>query len=234
MKKVIVERPRAGGGPTRRHNRDEQRVKNDLEAAPLKEPLRSKRERTKSFNEHLAPLRRYLLKNVGRPWNKVRSEVLRGLGGGRGALQNHVLTHLKQYVVENAIFVEGVPHIASYGGGLRPLASVYSSQALYACPKTGLLKIAEVPKQKKPERFEVRRLSEFKLAMHFRGCWYEVVTKYFTSVLAERDAYFERAISESEGRQMWGDYKGRAQRAVRLRPLRRGEIRMLPFDATIG
>jgi hypothetical protein len=40
---------------------------------------RYKEHAQKALNENLAPLRRYLLKQIGRPWNKVFSEICQNL-----------------------------------------------------------------------------------------------------------------------------------------------------------
>ena len=78
MDKVIVERPRHGGGVRfpRGSQRGFRRV--DVEEVPRREGMKRPWLRTsspKGLNENLAPLRRYLLSNVGRPWDKVFSEM---------------------------------------------------------------------------------------------------------------------------------------------------------------
>src|SRR5258708_38763728 len=47
----------------------------------------------KHLNENLAPLRRYLMAQVGRPWDKVYGEI-RGTIDTRSAIGLHVLQHL--------------------------------------------------------------------------------------------------------------------------------------------
>ena len=95
MSKVIVERPRWGSWL--RSTKFAARVSpqgdvEDLDVAPpSREPDR------KSLNENLAPLKRYLDKQVGRPWNKVYSEIRANLDT-RKATQLHILQHLRDYV----------------------------------------------------------------------------------------------------------------------------------------
>ncbi len=95
MFKIIVERPRffPPGGSTRG------RTPRSLEEAPGKQGIRRRhKERTsKQLNDNLAPLRRYLLKQVGRPWNKVFSEICRDLRVD-SAVQRHLRVHLDDYV----------------------------------------------------------------------------------------------------------------------------------------
>ena len=68
MAQVIVERPRLRGGSTRKGRTT------DWDAMPSREGMRRPhvlRGDPKSLNENLSPLRRYLERQVGRPWDKV-------------------------------------------------------------------------------------------------------------------------------------------------------------------
>src|ERR1700760_2116860 len=89
MFKVIVERPRGGGGWATK-----QRIvwNDDRTKVPMN------RNRSKSLNENLAPLRRFLRRSVGRPWNAVFSEICEGLSV-RNPVQKHVRDHLKDLVL---------------------------------------------------------------------------------------------------------------------------------------
>ena len=51
----------------------------------------------KVLNENLAPLRRYLEAQVGRPWDKVYSEIAANLRVSN-TVQQHVRDHLKDFV----------------------------------------------------------------------------------------------------------------------------------------
>ena len=95
MFKIIVERPRryGPGGWTRG------RPHRDVENAPSHEGIRrrySDYER-KELNENLAPLRRYLVRQVGRPWNKVFGEICQHLRNDN-TVQEHVRLHLDDFV----------------------------------------------------------------------------------------------------------------------------------------
>lgn len=94
MSKVIVERPRHKpwkAKPLRAM---------PLEETPRKQGLRRARKELgqfKTLNENLAPLRRYLDKQVGRPWDKVYSEICANLRADN-TVQQHVRDHLKDFV----------------------------------------------------------------------------------------------------------------------------------------
>ena len=63
----------------------------------------------KEFGEFFPPLIGYLQKNVGRPWDKVFSDLAKSLNGG-GAVINHVYVHLRQFVERNPKWIGGWPH----------------------------------------------------------------------------------------------------------------------------
>lgn len=70
MARVIVERPRIIPRSCRKGRFP------DLENLPACEGMRrAHRGERKHLNENLAPLRRYLTSQVGRPWAKVYSEI---------------------------------------------------------------------------------------------------------------------------------------------------------------
>jgi hypothetical protein len=133
MSKVIVERPRTGGS-YRRKGRTE--VVRDDDGAPLRVRVASKPRRTKSLNENLAPLRRFLESNAGRPWNKVRSEISAHLKP-TSTVQQHVIDHLGDLVALDAELIDGELSVRRRFGRAVPLAT--SGYRLYVHPKTGLL-----------------------------------------------------------------------------------------------
>ncbi|MGP1667627.1 MAG: hypothetical protein ACTS5I_17350 [Rhodanobacter sp.] len=99
MTKVIVERPRLGHKDSYRPLRAER--KRDLsEDAPTRESM-TKPHRMhyegKQLNENLNPLRRFLRAQVGRPWDKVYSEINEHVKV-TSAVQAHVRQHIKDFI----------------------------------------------------------------------------------------------------------------------------------------
>lgn len=95
MFKVIVERPRLVEDTARKG-----RIPADAVALPSRLGLRRAAQEAggyKMLNENLAPLRRYLGKQVGRPWNTVYSEICAHLKPG-STVQQHVRDHIKDFV----------------------------------------------------------------------------------------------------------------------------------------
>jgi len=94
MAKIVVERPRKIDSVKRRG-----RALSD-DVMPKSIGLRRHVQEAGGFkmlNENLAPLRRYLERQVGRPWNKVFSEIAASLKA-TSTVQQHVRDHIKDFV----------------------------------------------------------------------------------------------------------------------------------------
>ena len=90
MAKVIVERPRIGSRNSsddpKGYGRKRYGKHKDLEDMPSKESMSRGRKYgydCKQLNEHLRPLYRFLDKQIGRPWDKVFSEICERITCGR-------------------------------------------------------------------------------------------------------------------------------------------------------
>lgn len=129
MSRVIVERPRLGGDRGRKG-----RVV-PLEDLPKQEGIRRRHVlsgEVKRLNENLAPLRRYLEQQVGRPWGKIYSEIACHLRADN-TVQQHVRDHLANFVAITPRRLSG--RFSLLGGETR-----LWYQPLYVDPKDGLLK----------------------------------------------------------------------------------------------
>ena len=160
MEKLLCERPRVGGGHAnagRRAKVNKAKIRRDDEGfdchAPTQETMKAQWKRgsseTKSLNENLAPLFRFLHSQVGRPWDKVYSDIKAHVRFDK-ATQYHILQHLWGYVELNPIMVDGKPHTYGYNG-LSPLGRFGIFDSLYVCPKSGLLKATPNRPKKKAD-----------------------------------------------------------------------------------
>ena len=177
MSRVIVERPRLGGGRARKGRAGR------LEDLPRHEGMRRPYMRSgdwKMLNENLAPLRRYLEQQVGRPWDKVYSEIARHLRVDN-AVQQHVRDHLSDFVAMKPRRVSRAFYIA---GGSREHRDRLWYQPLYVDPKDGLLKRTDRLPEAKALRAARRRkpapafdriaLAPDRELRRIDGLWYEV------------------------------------------------------------
>jgi hypothetical protein len=143
MDKVLIDRPRFGRS-LRKMNR--MRAKQMAGNAPSKQGVRRQRwennTKTKDFNDHLGPLRRYLAKQVGRPWNKVYSDISERIKPGH-MMQEHLLEHVWGYVARPQIQRDGawlwVRGDSGSPFGVWTGGKPHDGQ-LYIHPKDGLLK----------------------------------------------------------------------------------------------
>lgn len=129
MSKVIVERPRRGGGRDRKGC-----SARDFDDIPSKQSMKRGHTDLKELNENLAPLKRYLHKNVGRPWNKVFSEICENICVDN-AVQKHIRGHVFGYV-HRYVVTEGKRILVQRFLGEYELWN----GDLYVCPKSGILK----------------------------------------------------------------------------------------------
>jgi hypothetical protein len=220
MAKVIVERPRLKGWAWKKPKGYARQLRRyDQDGPPRREGIKQRWNRTKALNEHLGPLRRYLDKQVGRPWNKVYSEICAHIDRN-SAVQDHVRDHVDQYVATHVILIDGVPcdgghRYGSYGLPLHQLRY----RPWYVCPRTGLLR-----RVKRVSRKRQCRPREESLPPYFRvgadlqcrfldGAWHLVTLKPLPAPdcnrqhCRERDILLDRPaseITEEEARKRYG------------------------------
>lgn len=95
--------------------------------------------RRPQFSENLAPLRRYLDAQVGRPWDLVYSEIRQRIDTGN-AVQYHILQHLyDRLAVQVREDADGsLWHTGRWGRPTR--LGVRWGPKLYVCPRSGILR----------------------------------------------------------------------------------------------
>jgi hypothetical protein len=132
MYKVIVERPRRG----KEGDAFATRLRNDFDGSTRLGMRAGYGYR--SLNENLAPLRRYLHAQIGRPWNKVFSEICAVIDR-RNTVQQHIHQHIRDFIAIDVDVREGrLVDLAARWGLLRSDSGV--SQELYVDPRTGLIR----------------------------------------------------------------------------------------------
>jgi hypothetical protein len=215
MDKVVVERPRWGRGHATAAKRSHRRTSTLLgEDAPAKESMRPYRER-KHFSDHLGPLRRFLSSNVGRPWDKVFSEISARITPS-STVQRHILGHLFSYVEVDVVdVIRGVPYAHGWRG-LAPVTSYHGRDQFFVHPKSGLLLPAPLrerrAKLERDER-EVHVVADVVYAK-FAGLW-------FRPELADkpRDLFYFDVIGREVVRGRYARSKGRQLGKRELRAL---------------
>lgn len=135
MSKVIVERPRLGGGKSRKGRE----IDPDLQVSHegMRKPyVRNYTE--KSLNENLAPLRRFLFSQVGKRWDDVYSDVAKNLRTDN-TVQQHVRDHLEDFVAVRTSLKDGKIMVSSKYGWYDYIGD--TRKLLYVDPDDGILKI---------------------------------------------------------------------------------------------
>jgi len=132
MYKVIVERPRRG----KDGDAAAARRRNDFDG-PMRLGMRAGYG-YRSLNENLAPLRRYLRAQLGRPWNKVFSEICAGIDR-RNTVQQHIHQHIRDFIAIEVGVRNG--RLVDLAGGWGFLRADGISQELYVDPRSGLIRL---------------------------------------------------------------------------------------------
>ena len=134
MHRVLVTRPRLGA-QVRRKGRTH-RFEDMPPHVGMKRTHAFAKADMKVLNEHLQPLRRYLHAQVGRPWDKVWSEIAAGLRV-TSAVQQHVRDHVFDFVAKDVSLRGREVWVHEYGRE-RPLRD--SIRELWVDPRTGILR----------------------------------------------------------------------------------------------
>jgi hypothetical protein len=133
MYKVIVERPRRA----KEGDAAAARLRRDLDG-PMRLGMRAGYG-YRSLNENLAPLRRYLHAQLGRPWNKVFSEICAGIDR-RNTVQQHIHQHIRDFIAIDVKVHEG--RLVDLADRWRFRPSEFGvSQELYVDPCSGLIRL---------------------------------------------------------------------------------------------
>jgi hypothetical protein len=138
MAKVIVERPRYGGQKNRKGRRQ------NFDELPVKEGISRGISDRKDLNENLAPLRRFLASQVGRPWDKVYAEICANLKP-TNTVQQHVRAHLADFVARKLRVNE--VGVLEHHGWRGPDTQWH--QPFYVDPRDGVLKQTVSEKERK-------------------------------------------------------------------------------------
>lgn len=179
MSRKVIERPRFKPHGTKDAIRKTRR-RTDYENMPHGESLRRPHRANytdKKLSDNLAPLLRYLDKQIGRPWDKVQSEMLERLDT-RDPIQHHIFEHVDSHI---AIKCQRVPLEESatglvyhYAFGRSKRRWTVDKGQLFVCPETGIIKRAKalrcevaVAKEK-----TLQHIDEDHCAFKLRGIWF--------------------------------------------------------------
>jgi hypothetical protein len=243
MAKVIVERPRKKGRSWHKPKGYLRRLRRYGEdGPPAREGIQACWQgRTKYLNEHLGPLRRYLDKQVGRPWDKVFSEICAHINRSN-AVQDHVRDHVEDYVTTRVLLIDGVP--CNGAGGLsygQPLHR-FRYRPWYVCPRTGLLRLVKVTGRKRrgrprpegpPPYVAVTKTLQCRL---LDGAWHLVTLRplpkllYFRERCQDVDILLKAPVARLTPEEARRHY-GAEVYAVAVRRLARRELRQYPIPA---
>ena len=182
MSKVVIERPRSGHSlPSVKTGRTIHRYdeNDEYEDLPKREKYSMNRQakgiNSKGFSDFLNPLERFFRSNVGRPWDKVHSEMCEHLDF-RSTMMQHVFQHVERMVEQHChIGDDGKVYPNTHWRANEPVTG------LYVHPRTRLLcwkesgYITERRKIRKAKAKEVLTRIAISGNQHYlkcKGIWY--------------------------------------------------------------
>ena len=129
MANVVTERPRRGHrNPSKKWGRRLRKNEYDAEDhGPSRAPIARHHQygwNAKEFSDLLGPLRRYLRKQVGRPWDKVWSEITRNLDS-RSLSGQHIFDHIGWEVEQHVWLSSGGSLYHNRWSGVLPVSGLY-------------------------------------------------------------------------------------------------------------
>jgi hypothetical protein len=223
MAKLLVERPRRGG--LRALAAKKVQLKEDDDGAIQQEAMRKRWRERKEFNEYFAPLKRYIQSQVGRPWNKVYSEICQRINRS-SAIQIHILQHLEDFVQE---------HVFKVGDDFYSLRTRYRvwDRYFYVDPDSGLL--CQVPTEFGKKAFpnnscirwknnDPRTMTQYHRA---KGVWYEVGIMPVPGNVSVEPCYDHLHKCMVDSQEQYRDIYGGLYYAASKRQLNSKEIKRL-------
>lgn len=192
MSRVVIERERSGSWMSYHLVREHDIAHRDLDRLallPHEEGMRAPHKKAgdyKMFSDVLGPLHGFLIKSVGRPWNKVHAEICEQISAS-STTQIHVLSHIDQFVeIHTTLGPDGKTYpkpASNWRHRYRLKGNAFEDGwdgQLYVHPITGILRRA--PERAKPWRGKkplqektFRRIAPERELHQVNGIWYWAV-----------------------------------------------------------
>jgi hypothetical protein len=223
MAQVVIERPRYHSSGRYHAVRPQDIAHRDLERLadlPRAEGMRRPHTNSKNLSDLLGPLRKFLVRQVGRPWNKVHSEICERISPN-STVQLHILSHLDD-LIETKVGVDAEGRLLR---STRRWRSAYMylhdwPGLLYVHPRTGIIRRvpeARAPWKRRPQapELEVKTVGPERELWRRDGVWYWAVfatapavsdapgaVDYFTGRLAPLGARYRVAKRQASRRDL--------------------------------
>jgi hypothetical protein len=210
MFKVIVERPRGRGWK-------DSAVRNRRRQFDYDSPSHARMREGVSgpyLNENLNPLRRYLLAQVNRPWNKVWSEIAANIDR-RSTVQEHIYSHVDDFIAIKVEWHDGA--LSDMRRRYTPRDGFDLRQPLYVDPRTGIIRRnkeyerwrrdyrARLASEREERESRQRYVGDGRWHLKIDREWYEVELRPLPQSTAVFDIILKQRVSRDSD-------AGRAQR----------------------
>jgi hypothetical protein len=199
MAQLLVEHPRHNAGELYREHR--RKANRDPEEAPTKQGMRRPYKERKEFGEYFPPIMGCLRKNVGRPWDKVFSELSASLHGG-GAVIDHVKLHVtRDFVTLNPVWQDGVAcYPPGFGISFRddPTPITRRRNDGFYVDQQGILRQAPLEKSRKRPKTTSTGTPADGASCYYKmdSVWYRVWFKALPTPGADQNPVFDLVLKD--------------------------------------
>jgi hypothetical protein len=229
MDRVVIERPRWGSGLRNQEVRAQRAAwraavaRADFEGVATRVQMVPRRGMIKGLNDLLGPLKRFLRRRRGRPWDEVHAEVRHRLRAD-SLLQRHVLDHLER-LVERRAWLAPDGSLWGHRYGFGPV------RGMFVHPVTGRLDEAPPGRRSGGAARRMQKVRRRRPALRVYTSvsdrdrrWLQLASGWVVVRLADddgHDALFDRAAAQVSPAERAAVYGDAGLRAVTCRPVGR-------------
>jgi len=204
LDEITIERPRGGMRMSSSRLKGVTKTLDRLTQIAAEEGLLSPylikvHDKSKYFSDHLSPLRRFLYRKVGQPWDDVYSELCDRLDITTLSGQ-HILSHLWHFVERHVEIIDGKPHRKPYDG--YHFLFNRRRDRLYIHPDSGLLCLAKglhKPPQSTDLSQDLVKIDPYHYYRQIDGIWYQITCQDLPPMGHVWDIVLKIDVSRSSG-----------------------------------
>ena len=204
LDKIVIERPRRGGGLKSPPGAKKAIQKYGLEGRKRESLRRSWNEsgHTKSFSDHLGPLYRWLRSKEGQHWDDVYSQLRQRMDFWSLSGQ-HILSHVWNYVERQVVIINGIPHRKHSSYRTDKIGSWRDE--MYIHPDTGILCLAKKPPKPRPKkRYDLVKIDRYHQYRKLGDIWYLISFKDIALKQEVTDIVLNKDLNYSTAKNHYG------------------------------
>lgn len=205
LDEILIERPRGGWKVSAKkltgYRKNLDKITKEASEDGLLSPYLLKTwKRSKYFDDHLAPLRRWLHSQVGQPWDDVYSQICDRLDGST-VTGRHVLSHLWHFVELHVVLIDGLPYE-------KHCQDFRSKFKFFVHPDTGILcrvkDFSKKQQQLSTKEVDRLRIDDYHQYRKLDGLWFAIAFADLPPMEKPMDILLKAYIDPVTARKLYG------------------------------